>query len=517
MFDRNKLSLISELTTPSLQAFQAELEVEIETAKSSMSIDKIGALAEMTSGLDRCRAELASRQELSVQPEPVVEAAPVVEPIVASAPDISPVGLSNVGIDNADAPQPATIVASADIPGIVAGSVFNNLRDVAEAFMRKRDVFRGSSSMANGDHAIVATIKGVYPEERILAAKSLEENMNKVQSVVSPNALVASGGACGPVEPYYDLQVLAEACRPVRDALARFQADRSGIIFMPPPRLSDVASTAITTMTNAQDVQNQVDLLVPQTISHPKTCLKVTCSANTTVLLTAISRCLTFGNLAARSYPEQVEAWLQLATAQHARVAEQLLLDGLASNSTAVTQAATYGASRTLIPALDTAIAGYKSRNRICGGVKLRLMLPEWSKGLLRADLARTWNPTMSVTDGEIEGWFTARGVNVTFYMDSPTNGSQVFGAQSAGAMTTFPSTVVFFLFVEGSFLFLDGGTLDLGLVRDSTLNATNDYQIFAETFENIAFVGVESIKGTVTVCANGAYPLGSSAVACPV
>lgn len=52
--------------------------------------------------------------------------------------------------------------------------------------------------------------------------------------------------------------------------------------------------------------------------------------------------------------------------------------------------------------------------------------------------------------------------------------------------------------------LFLDGGTLDLGIVRDSTLNATNDAIIFAESFEQVAAVGPESLRITSTVDASG-------------
>jgi hypothetical protein len=60
-------------------------------------------------------------------------------------------------------------------------------------------------------------------------------------------------------------------------------------------------------------------------------------------------------------------------------------------------------------------------------------------------------------------------------------------------------------LFAEGTFLFLDGGTLDIGVIRDSTLVGTNDYKMFVETFEGVAKVGVESIKVTSTIAVNGA------------
>jgi hypothetical protein len=41
--------------------------------------------------------------------------------------------------------------------------------------------------------------------------------------------------------------------------------------------------------------------------------------------------------------------------------------------------------------------------------------------------------------------------------------------------------------------------------VRDSTLNAANDYQVFAETFEATAFIGdAGSFEVTSAVCATG-------------
>jgi hypothetical protein len=79
-----------------------------------------------------------------------------------------------------------------------------------------------------------------------------------------------------------------------------------------------------------------------------------------------------------------------------------------------------------------------------------------------------------------------------------------VFGAQGAGALNPWPDTVQWGLYDEGHHLFLDGGTLDLGIVRDSTLNRTNDFETFVETFEGLAPRGVESIWITSTVCPDG-------------
>jgi len=81
---------------------------------------------------------------------------------------------------------------------------------------------------------------------------------------------------------------------------------------------------------------------------------------------------------------------------------------------------------------------------------------------------------------------------------------SQIFAAQTAAAPLPFPTDVQWAIYPEGSWLHLDAGTLNLGLVRDSTLNSTNDFQIFAETWEQVAFIGVESLWVISTICPNG-------------
>jgi hypothetical protein len=74
----------------------------------------------------------------------------------------------------------------------------------------------------------------------------------------------------------------------------------------------------------------------------------------------------------------------------------------------------------------------------------------------------------------------------------------------------------VAYLFPEGSHLYLDGGVLELGIVRDSVLNANNNFQLFGEGFENAAFVGITSLAITSSVCDNGAVTAPHAADACP-
>jgi UDP-N-acetylenolpyruvoylglucosamine reductase len=106
--------------------------------------------------------------------------------------------------------------------------------------------------------------------------------------------------------------------------------------------------------------------------------------------------------------------------------------------------------------------------------------------------------------------------VNPIFMLDGApvdTVGSSVvqnFGAfTNTDAAPIFPTEVLWRIFVEGSVQKLDGGRLDLGVVRDSTLDATNDYETFVEVFLGIANRGYANsiIQVLTTLC-----PFGGSA-----
>lgn len=93
----------------------------------------------------------------------------------------------------------------------------------------------------------------------------------------------------------------------------------------------------------------------------------------------------------------------------------------------------------------------------------------------------------------------------VTFTQEGATGAGMDATLQSTGALNDFPEFVDWYAYPEGSWLFLDGGTLNLGIVRDSTLNTSNEAELFAETFENWAFIGVESLHVHQAICNNGA------------
>ena len=227
----------------------------------------------------------------------------------------------------------------------------------------------------------------------------------------------------------------------------------------------------------------------------------VVAAAENTVSTDAITLQLQFGNLMSRAYPELIARHNELALVQHAREAEQNLLTKIGSSSTAVTTSSVLGLGRDFLVQVRRASVAYRSRHRISPTTQLKAIVPLWLYDAMAADLALAapGDGTISVSASEIQGYLAASNVTLVGSPDLTP-----FGAQSAAAVNSFPASFEWYLFAEGTFLFLDGGTLDLGIIRDSTLVGTNDYKMFLETFENVAFVGIESLKVTSTYKLSG-------------
>jgi hypothetical protein len=232
--------------------------------------------------------------------------------------------------------------------------------------------------------------------------------------------------------------------------------------------------------------------------------LTVAAASETTVSTDAVTLQLQFGNLLTRAYPELIARHNELCLIQHAREAEGNILTNIGAASTAVTSTSVVGLGRDFLVQIGRAAAAYRSRHRLEADAPLRAILPAWLKDAMAADLTLS-APGDQTLDayGEIDAYIASRGVNACYALDV-AGGTAAFGAQSSGAMNEFPDTFIWYLFAEGTFLFLDGGTMDLGIIRDSTLVGTNDYKMFVETFENVAKVGVESLKITSTINVNG-------------
>jgi hypothetical protein len=352
-----------------------------------------------------------------------------------------------------------------------------------------------------GRHTLVS-MEWDIPTDRKLTY-DVAESTRLLESVLTPNArqyeaVAAAGGICGPLEAVFEIPNVGSTVRPVRDSLTRFGAERGGIRFIPSLRPSSgTTSEGVAVWTAANDAS-------PSSPAE-KPCPHIDCGEECTATVDAITACLVVGNLQAKFSPEQWANALYDLSVQHARVAEAALLAGIDAGSIAATFGPSSGTLSAVLGAVDRAVAGIRSRERLSDGIGFRAILDGWVRQALRSHF-RHQDPegqTTEATDSIIDSWFAARGVSVSYTLDDT-----VFGAQAAGALNAFPSETVVRVFPEGTWLYLDGGTLDLGTeIVDSDLIAVNDREAFMETFEGVAkrteacdVPGDDSLSITVTL-----------------
>lgn len=479
----------------------ADFLAKVQARKDAVAKAEADAVA---AAEDAAAAEAAAAADAADAAAEVAPAAEAVEKATAKI-EAPAVVISPTGLDSDKVAAKSNIVAAAGSRNVAPGSSVANLADVASLFVERRPHAAGTDKASDGGRFLVASIYGDFADERTLSG-DLHSNMEKIEAITSPSALAASGGICAPNTPYYTLTVYGDAHRPVRDSFPVFKADRGGIRFMPAPQLTDLAGSVRRT-TAAQDAAGYTNQ-DPAGDTAPKPCLHVTCESEQSCIIQAISRCLTFGNMGARTYPEQVEAWLKLGLAEFSRYAETELLNAVSTASTSVTAQQLLGSTYSLLDQISLITTSFRARHRLSADRKLRALFPFWATEIVRADIAAQATGDglgrYNVSDEQIVSWFNVRGVSPTFYQDHTTVIGAPFAPQGAGALISWPNTIEWFVFPEGSFLYLDGGNLDLGLVRDSTLNSQNDYQIFYEEFNGLCFIGIESYRVLSQVCPNG-------------
>jgi hypothetical protein len=385
---------------------------------------------------------------------------------------------------------------------------------------------------------VVASARIHYPEDRRLGGDA-QRNTQIIDAICGNRApaydrrtgqalggvLTATGGICQPVNVDYTLGFWATADTPLIDGLPGFEATRGGIRFVVPPNIAEwEAATGI--WTEATDAE-------PGSATKPVKVL--VCGEEVVVLVEAVSTRIGFGNMQSRFAPEQVAVNTDAAMAAAARKRENNLLElieGIAVKDVSTKETVAFGTTRALLTVLDANLARFRNLNRLPRSQTIAVIFPEWLKDMIRADLVResahqqdsSWNSLM-VSDDQIEDLFTIRGLNPIWHLDGqPEPTSKAFPKQSFAAYTAeaenkpeWPEKMAWYMYPEGQLQRLDAGRLDLGVVRDSTLDATNDYETFVEVFESIAFRGYA--KGCVqfvsTLCPSGGSG-GTVTATCP-
>jgi hypothetical protein len=362
-----------------------------------------------------------------------------------------------------------------------------------------------------------------FPEDRMLT-NDIDSNMEKIRAVMPATsdfygqpgghggeALVASGGLCAPLTPIYSMPNFGTEAEPVWDSLPKFQAVRGGVNVPAATYVGDI-TTAISSISEADDALGGT--------FATKSCQDLTCPAYTETAVQILAHCREYGNLNARAWPEKIAHENALTMQALARTSETFMLEQIKAASVNVTNGLeTLGALIYLVDAIVKAAFGIRGRLRMPANARFRALLPSYALDLLLLDTIQTQFDRFRSKE-EINAYLRSAGIDPVYYLDGEfaAGDSQLpDAAQTAAALDGFPNTVQWAIFPEGAFLGVDMGTLELGIVRDSTLNSTNDFQVFGERFRNVALVGPAQSAYWVTTdrCPVGQFPPAGTARTC--
>ena len=422
--------------------------------------------------------------------------------------------------------QRLAVTASVDIPGVAHGGELPTLASLADVVHRKAKsmpVTQGQPS-----EQLVASIRNDFGHT-VDDRTNRGEMRDLIHFLTGPEkqqALVAGGGWCAPPETRYDFFNIA--CEDGMIDLPTFGVSRGGIQFPVSPSLADALGggtafagfAATLSNTSTPFLWTEADDIAAATGSPTKPCIRVPCPDFDEETLECYGYCLTAGNLTDSAYPEATANTLQLLMAAHAHVINARLIALMLANSTSAT---TIGgqtddsAAPRIYNAVGLAATDYRARFGMCIDDVLEVVMPYWVREVIRADLA--WKQGVelhAVPNSEVDSYFVARNVRVQWVNDWQVRGASQFG--NATKMTAWPTTVDFLIYAAGTFIHGNGLTLDLGVVRDSVLNETNDHTAaWTEECHLVAKVGHESRRYTVPFNVKGGSgsgrPEGESAV----
>jgi|694.fasta_scaffold01021_64 hypothetical protein len=380
-----------------------------------------------------------------------------------------------------EAPKPTAevvITAAADIPGYAGGASIDKI-GLAKAMHSK------ARTLSNGSGFVpVASIQ--IPNENKLGA-DLSYNMDVLDRVTDPAQSLTAAGWCAPSNNLYTLFGI-ESGDGLID-LPTVQITRGGLNV---PNFIGItaADNALWNWTEAD--QDDAEATKP--------CLYIPCPSFTDYRLAAEGLCLTNGNLTDRAFPELTARFVGLTINAHLHRLSGVIIQEIVDSATAVSVAAVdSSAGGTILNAIDLQVADYRSQYRMAVNSVLEAVFPLWTKELIRADFAmRNAAGYSNVTDADIDAHFAARKVRVQFVHDYQP-------MYVSSPRLSFPASLQFLLYPAGGYVRGDGGTIDLGVVRDSVLNATNDYTAaWTEQLYLVAQLGPDARKVTVGYDVNG-------------
>jgi hypothetical protein len=426
----------------------------------------------------------------------------------------------NSGLE--DVRPEVVITAAADVPRRSSGERLETIEDLVDACIarsRALGVTQGAPAFTP-----LASVRRSFPltiDERMhpdAVRQSFEQLVQPhLANTQAFEALIAAGGWCAPSEIRYEFFRVSEVAGLLD--LPTFGVNRGGIRWPQSLSLADffalsgAPASGVATNATMPWQWTEADDIAATGESPSKVCLRPPCPGFDEARLRAFGICVLAGNLTMDAFPELIRHFIAQTMVAHARVMNRSHILQVVAGSTATTptSSATQSPTTHVLGGYELNAIDYRERHGMAPTAVLEGVLPSWFRGVMRSDLAKRnalgGPEALRVADAELMRFFDERRIRMQWVQDWQTRLATGIAPVSGTPPTNWPTTVDGLLFAPGTWGRGNGMILDLGVVRDSVLNASNDHTAaWSEEATLIAKFGHESRVITFNnVIANGA------------
>lgn len=407
--------------------------------------------------------------------------------------------------DNAGGASPWSVTAAADIPGVPAGAVLDGIDGLTEAVTSRLSAFR---KLGPGVKTSVGIAKLSLTRDSSLVASGGDDQYHRRlvdqaanEKRLEGNSLTAAGMWCAPSETVYDLCPDLATTTGLVD-VPSITVSRGGIRYPQSPDYAEVYSTlqgGVWEWTNAKSLADA---------NTPKPCTSIPCPEFDECRLDAYGLCIQTDILQNHAWPELTRDWTQrLLTAQTHLVNSKILAKMIAGSTTVAFGTGTDpfqdGGTQTILDILELQAVYVRTSFRMSDTATLEVVLPTWTRALIRADLAKRQGVDLvSVPNSRIDSFFRDRFLNVQFVYDFAD-------IDVTGPPTAWPTTVPVLMYPAGTWVAARQDVVELSGIYDSTQLANNQFTgLFSEEAICVIQRCYTSLYLTINVCADGVTSL---------
>jgi len=346
---------------------------------------------------------------------------------------------------------------------------------------------RGDVPVVEDSHELVAAIKEATDLSKFRPA-----------TFDSAGSLTAAGGWCAPSEQLYDFCEVPLATDLV--ALPEITIRRGGVRWPIEPDLSAIFEAFEFFFTEPE----------LEAIPAPvKECVEIPCPDEFhEIRLSAVGYCVEAGILQTQGWPELIDWFMRSITQEHFRALSRRTILDMVSGSTPISlTAASLGvsASSSVLNTLELMAINLRLNKGYARGYPIEGVAPNWLHALIRADFAQQQGLDIkSVTDAQIDSWFSARGIRFQFVADWQTREAGMPG--NLGTLA-WPGSVSVLLYPAGTWFRSLSNVIEFGVQYPRELLQLNRYsRFFTEDAYAVAKRCDESLVVTIPTCVNGGY-----------